>query len=99
MIASGVSFEEIVSNTHFDPWFVQQMSDLMAIHRSVVGVALQLQDLDAADLRKLKQFGFSDAYIASLFGAEGMAVREQRSGSASRLISTASILAPPNLKR
>jgi len=78
LIASGVSFEEIVSNTHFDPWFVQQMSDLMAIHRSVVGGALQLHDLDAADLRKLKQLGFSDAYIAGLFGAEGLAVRELR---------------------
>jgi len=78
LIASGVSFEEIVSNTHFDPWFVQQMSDLMAIHRSVVGGALQLHDLDAADLRKLKQYGFSDAYIAGLFGAEGLAVRELR---------------------
>ncbi len=78
LIASGVSFEEIVSNTHFDPWFVQQMSGLMAIHRSVVGGALQLHDLDAADLRKLKQYGFSDAYIAGLFGAEGLAVRELR---------------------
>lgn len=78
LIASGVSFEDIVSNTHFDPWFVQQMSDLIAIHRSVVGVASQLHDLDAADLRKLKQFGFSDAYIASLFGAEKLAVREHR---------------------
>jgi len=78
LIASGVSFEEIVSNTHFDPWFVQQMSDLMAIHRSVVGGALQLHDLAAADLRKLKQFGFSDAYIAGIFGAEGLAVRELR---------------------
>ena len=78
LIASGVDFEEIVGQTHFDPWFVQQMSDLMAIHGSVLGKALQLKDLVEIDLRRLKQHGFSDAYIAGLVGLDRFAVRNYR---------------------
>ena len=77
-IADGVSFDDIVAQTHFDPWFVQQMSDLIAIHSTVVDKGLRLGDLNAADLRKLKQFGFSDAYIAQLVGESAHAVRKYR---------------------
>ena len=77
-IADGVSFDDIVAQTHFDPWFVQQMSDLIAIHSTVVDKGLRLGDLNAADLRKLKQFGFSDAYIAQLVGESAHAVRNYR---------------------
>jgi len=78
LIANGLCFEEIVKQTHFDPWFVQQMADLMQIHRSVVGKALRLPDLDETDLRKLKRYGFSDAYIARLVGEDEFAVRSRR---------------------
>ena len=78
LIASGVPFDEIVYQTHFDPWFVQQMNDLMEIHGSVVDKSLQLRDLDAPDLRKLKQYGFSDAYIADLLGEDRFAIRDYR---------------------
>ncbi len=78
LIASGVGFSEIVERTHFDPWFVQQMADLMGIHGVVLSKALGLGDLDAVDLRKLKQSGFSDAYIAGLVGADKLAVRDYR---------------------
>jgi len=78
LIAKGVGFEEIVGQTHFDPWFVQQMSDLMQIHGSVVGKALELKELNEADLRMLKQYGFSDAYIAGLVGEDSFAVRDYR---------------------
>ncbi|MCY3914800.1 MAG: carbamoyl-phosphate synthase large subunit [Chloroflexi bacterium] len=78
LIAGGVGFAEIVRQTHFDPWFVQQMHDLMAIHGSVVGKALRLSDLDESDLRKLKHYGFSDAYIADLVGVDSLAVRDYR---------------------
>ena len=77
-IADGVSFDDIVAQTHFDPWFVQQMSDLIAIHSTVVDKGLRLGDLNAADLRKLKQFGFSDAYIAQLVGESAHVVRNYR---------------------
>ena len=78
LIAGGVPFDEIVRQTHFDPWFVQQMSDLMDIHGSVAHKSLRLRDLDAPDLRKLKQYGFSDAYIADLMSEDRFTVRNYR---------------------
>ena len=78
VIAEGVDFREIVEQTHFDPWFVQQMSDLITIHRKVTDKELCLHDLDAGDLLKLKQFGFSDNVIARLVGEDPLAVRGYR---------------------
>ena len=78
VIADGVDFDEIVEQTAFDPWFVQQMSDLIEIHSTVVNKDLCLSDLDSCDLLKLKQFGFSDAYIARLVGEDEFSVRGYR---------------------
>ena len=78
LILDGVAFDEIVQQTHFDPWFVQQMRDLIAIHNTVVDKDLALCDLDATDLRKLKQNGFSDAYIAQLVEVDEFEVRSYR---------------------
>jgi carbamoyl-phosphate synthase large subunit len=78
LIKGGVPFDEIVHQTHFDPWFVQQMNDLMDIHGAVADRSLRLGDLQARDLRKLKQYGFSDAYIADLMREDQFAVRDYR---------------------
>ena len=77
-IADEISFDDIVEQTHFDPWFVQQMSNLIAIHHTILDKGLRLADLNAADLRQLKQFGFSDAYIAELVDENEFAVRAYR---------------------
>ena len=77
-LAKGVEAADIVEQTHFDPWFVQQMSDLIAIHDALLNGKSQLTDLDAADLRKLKQYGFSDAYIAQWLGESEIALRNYR---------------------
>ncbi len=78
LIAEEAGYAEIIERTRFDPWFVQQMGDLMAIHKRVLEKSLRLRDLDRLDLRKLKQYGFSDAYIARLVGEDALAVREYR---------------------
>ncbi len=78
VIGEGVPIDEIVRQTRFDPWFVQQMSELMAIHNRLLKRGLRLADLDCRDMVKLKRYGFSDAYIAGLLGEEELAVRHQR---------------------
>jgi carbamoyl-phosphate synthase large subunit len=79
---NGVSVDEVVANTAFDPWFVQQMAELMQIHKSVLDHAARaddpLHELSADDFRKLKQYGFADAYIAQLLKVDEMAVRQRR---------------------
>lgn len=88
----GVSQEEVVAQTEFDAWFVQQMAELMDIHKSVLSFAARngveksngagtlpaLSALNREDFLKLKTHGFSDAYIAQLLGIDEAAVRNHR---------------------
>lgn len=77
-LLEGMTIEEIVRETQFDPWFVQQMQDTMQIHETILRKNLHLHDLDKHDFNKLKRYGFSDAYIASLTGETETAVRSRR---------------------
>ncbi len=80
---NGISIEQVVQETRFDPWFVVQMAELMHIHDdllTIVGAqhAAPLQTLDKAVFLKLKRSGFSDAYIAQLIGVNELDVRTRR---------------------
>jgi carbamoyl-phosphate synthase large subunit len=75
---NGVSLEEIVSTTGFDPWFVKQMADIITIRTTILDKKLTLDRLDAADFRKLKRYGYGDAQVAALIGESEMAVRARR---------------------
>jgi carbamoyl-phosphate synthase large subunit len=77
-IREGMSLEEIVSQTSFDMWFVQQMQDTLRIHDTILTKHLKLSDLDKNDFLKLKRYGYSDAYIAQLVGEHETVVRERR---------------------
>jgi carbamoyl-phosphate synthase large subunit len=74
----GMSLEDVEEKTGFDPWFIRQMADMIAIHNSILTNSLALDDLDQADFLKLKHYGFADAYIAQLLGVEERVVRERR---------------------
>ena len=75
---NGLSVEEIVETTRFDPWFVQQMAGLMGLHRAILDRGLTLDQLDRDDFLRLKQSGFSDAYIAQLLNVSETEVRARR---------------------
>jgi carbamoyl-phosphate synthase large subunit len=77
-LLNGVPQSEIVAQTRYDAWFVQQMADIMSIHQTILTKHLTLDRLDEADFLKLKRFGFSDAYIAQLIGVEEQAVSQRR---------------------
>src|SRR5690606_33405639 len=90
----GVSQEEVIAQTELDPWFVQEMAELMDIHKRVLDIAAKnggtpsengarhasplLDHLNQEDFFKLKRHGFSDAYIAQLLGVKEAEVRERR---------------------
>ena len=78
--ANGASarIEEIVRQTRFDPWFVQQMSELSAIHAALLDRGKRLADLHVDDWQRLKRYGFSDAYIADQLNETELTVRQQR---------------------
>ncbi|MCY3574880.1 MAG: carbamoyl-phosphate synthase large subunit [Chloroflexi bacterium] len=78
-LAGGASIDDIVAETHFDPWFVQQMRELLAVHSAIAGAGRRLQDIGAAEMQRIKQFGFSDATLARLLCTNEAAVRQHRS--------------------
>lgn len=77
-LLNGVPQSEIVAQTQYDAWFVQQMADIMSIHQTILTKHLTLDQLDAADFLKLKRYGFSDAYIAQLIGVDEQLVSQRR---------------------
>ncbi|MEN1728612.1 MAG: carbamoyl-phosphate synthase large subunit, partial [Pseudomonadota bacterium] len=72
----GLSFEEVHRLTRIDPWFIDQIAELIEQEQliSEQGVA----ELNAERLLELKRFGFSDARIATLAGLNEESVRKLR---------------------
>ncbi|MEN9934480.1 MAG: hypothetical protein RLZZ387_1059 [Chloroflexota bacterium] len=75
-LRDGMSIEELSATTGYDPWFVEQMTEIIAIERELAQHTLE--SLPADLLREAKQNGFSDPQIASLTQATDMAVRARR---------------------
>ncbi|MFM2031540.1 MAG: hypothetical protein RLZZ297_305 [Chloroflexota bacterium] len=63
-IRAGASLESICERTGFDPWFVEQFQDIVAIEKELSGYALTT--LPNELLFTAKEYGFSDAQMATL---------------------------------
>jgi len=72
----GMSLEEVHAETDIDPWFLAQIEDIVKTETLVK--ARKLGSLSAAELRHLKQKGFSDRRLARLLGAKPAEVRAAR---------------------
>jgi carbamoyl-phosphate synthase large subunit len=72
----GMSLEEVFEETAVDPWFLAQIEDLVKTEAQVA--ARTLESLSAAELRFLKQKGFSDRRLAKLLKSNQHAVRAAR---------------------
>jgi len=60
----GMSAGEIHSITAYDPWFIEQMSGIVAMEKTIA--TSDVASLDAATLLAFKKAGFSDVRIAKL---------------------------------
>ncbi|MCC5796750.1 MAG: carbamoyl-phosphate synthase large subunit [Methylophaga sp.] len=72
----GMSFDEVQQLTHIDPWFLIQIEELVAIENELK--ERSLSDIDAVEMRKLKQKGFSDSRLARLLHKTEKQVRSHR---------------------
>jgi len=72
----GLRLEEIHDETAIDPWFLAQIEQLVAVERELQGRALA--GMPAAELRQLKQMGFSDRRLGHLLGTTQHEVRRAR---------------------
>jgi len=72
----GYTVDAIFEMTSIDRWFLQQISEIVDLEKSLGGRALE--SLTAREFRKIKRFGLGDSQIGRLVGAESLQVRESR---------------------
>ena len=73
---AGMTLSEVHAATSIDPWFLDQIEELVANEQALVGRTLA--ELDAVEMRQLKRMGFSDRRLAKLLGTQEEAVRSRR---------------------
>ncbi|WP_284620063.1 carbamoyl-phosphate synthase large subunit [Aquabacterium humicola] len=72
----GMTLDEVFDETRIDPWFLAQIEELIAIEKQLQGRTLA--SLSAAEMRFLKQKGFSDKRLAKLLSSNQHDVRRAR---------------------
>lgn len=75
---AGLGTDEIHALTRIDPWFLEQIREIVAFEAEIARAALA----DPRVLRRAKRMGFADRRIAQLTGTTELAVRglRQRQG-------------------
>ena len=78
-IRLGLSTEEIFAITQVDPWFIEQIRELVTFERRLVDGAANDADLSTDErIREAKQLGFSDDRIGQLCGVDPSIIRKVR---------------------
>jgi carbamoyl-phosphate synthase large subunit len=73
---AGMSVEDVHALSFVDPWFLDQIEELIAEEAATARAGLDA--LDRSRLRQLKRRGFSDARLAQLVGTDEKAIRALR---------------------
>ena len=73
---AGMSVEQVHALSFIDPWFLDQMEEIIAAEQQLATDGLA--SLDKARMRHLKRMGFSDARLAQLANTNETAVRVLR---------------------
>ena len=75
-LETGMPVEEIFSYTKIDPWFLNNIKDLVEFEKDFK--TSRIEDLDSEILLQAKKLGYSDVQLAYLFNSTDNAVRELR---------------------
>ncbi len=73
---AGLDVEELHALSWVDPWFLDQIEEIVASEQQLATDGLD--SLDARSMRRLKRMGFSDARLAQVTGTSELAVRALR---------------------
>jgi len=73
-LQKGYTIEEIYGLTGIDPWFVDNIKQIVELEEEIKNI----KDLPTDLLQKAKQYGFSDRQIADLTGSDEISVRNSR---------------------
>jgi carbamoyl-phosphate synthase large subunit len=75
----GISAKEAVELTKIDPWFIEQIQEIIAINRRLASVTVETVPEDL--LREGKRIGTSDEQLAQMWKTTPAAVRHRRAKS------------------
>ena len=75
-LQNGYSIEEVHRLTKIDPWFLDQLSQVMEFQETLD--AKPLAEYSEDELRTAKEFGLSDRRLSFLTGSSELEVREHR---------------------
>jgi len=73
---NGFTLEEVHRLTRIDPWFLDQIREIVELEMKLDDQ--KLDDIDSSTLRDLKRRGFSDRRLGYLFNTSEKEVREKR---------------------
>ncbi len=80
-IRLGFTNDELFAVTKIDPWFLEQVRELIQCEQLLIGKADKASAVLAGELLwEAKELGFSDDRIGQLLGVEGAVVRKARMG-------------------
>ncbi|MEI8213547.1 MAG: carbamoyl-phosphate synthase large subunit [Planctomycetota bacterium] len=74
---SGLSNDEIYSITNIDPWFLDQLREIVEFEQHLRTIG-SLTQVDSPTLRLAKQMGFSDRQLATMLNSDDDEVRQSR---------------------
>ena len=75
-IRRDIPVEEIYELTKIDPWFLNNIKDIIRLEKKIK--SSNLSKMDGRFVRTIKEYGFSDKYTASLIGVTEKQFREHR---------------------
>ena len=76
-ILSGTSLQEIHTITAIDPWFLDQLHQIVEMENQLRQIG-SLSQLQVEQMRRAKQAGFSDRQLATLLASDDQEVRSWR---------------------
>lgn len=68
--------DEVYGLTRIDPWFLNNIKDIVKLEEKIR--SLRWENISRNLMQKAKEYGFSDKYLASLFGLKEQQVRKSR---------------------
>ncbi|RJS77760.1 carbamoyl-phosphate synthase large subunit [Methanophagales archaeon] len=77
-LRKGMSVEELYQLTKIGRWFISQMQELVKFEEELKKFRNENKDLSDGILKKAKENGFSDRYLAQLLGKTEEEIRTQR---------------------
>jgi carbamoyl-phosphate synthase large subunit len=78
-LEEGYTVERIHELAKITPWFLHKMKNVVDTKKTLVGRGLR--EVTDEELRRAKEFGFSDEQLARYLGVDQFVVRERRKGA------------------